>query len=160
VLALFRAIRTDEPTGIHRIALNADGSLIGRKALGIKRGSAVKLWGEEHVHRRLCAGEGIETVIAAAHFSHKGESLKPAWALIDAENLKAMPILPGIEDMVVLADHDEQKIVNGAMRWPGQEAARAVFNRYAEANVAVEILIANEVGDDFNDVLSKKGAVA
>jgi phage/plasmid primase-like uncharacterized protein len=145
ILALYRDIISDEPTGVHRIALDSDGKLIDRMGLGRKRKSAVKLWGEAEMTTGLVVGEGVETVLAAAtRVRHRGTLLQPAWSLVDAGNLERLPIIPGIEHLTVLADADESQ--------RGQDAARTCARRWAQAGRQVAVLIPNQIGDDFNDI--------
>jgi phage/plasmid primase-like uncharacterized protein len=116
LLALFRNVITNEPTGIHRIALTIDGRKIERMGLGIKAGSAIKLWPDSEITGGLVIGEGLETVLSAAlRVEHNGALLQPAWALIDAGNLEQLPIINGIGHLTILADHDQNN--------RGQEAA-------------------------------------
>jgi hypothetical protein len=162
MLALYRDVITDSPTGVHRFGLNPDASLIGRMAMGRKRGSAVKLWPDEAVTTALVVGEGIETVLAAAmHVTHRGTSLQPAWSAIDAPGLKAFPPpLAGIEHLTVLADHDSPKRrEDGTIWYPGQEAAHALAKRWAKGGVAAEVLTPTAMNSDFNDLVMQVGAV-
>jgi phage/plasmid primase-like uncharacterized protein len=164
VLALFRDILTNEPTGIHRIAVTADGKphhivgpkgeLIQRMALGRKQGTAVKLWGDDRVTTGLSVGEGIETTLAAAtQIIHRGTLLQPAWSLIDATNLKAFPPLPGIEYLTIFSDNDEAKRRPDGTLWcPGPDAAKACAKRWAAAGVDAEVLTPDRRGSDFNDL--------
>ena len=64
MIGLYRHILTNEPRAIHRTALTANGTKIDRKALGPKRGCAIKLTPDEHVETGLTIGEGIETALA------------------------------------------------------------------------------------------------
>ena len=149
IIALYRDLISNEPTGVHRIALRPDGKLIRRMGLGGKQGSAVKLWQDVDVGAGLAIGEGVESVLAAAmHVEYRGTLLRPAWSLIDAGNLQAFPILPGIEHLTVLADADE----NGR----GQDAARSCAKRWAEAGRTAEVLIPDELGQDFNDIARQR----
>jgi phage/plasmid primase-like uncharacterized protein len=145
VLALYRDIVTNEPTGVHRIALDANGKLIGRMGLGRKQGSAIKFWDDSQVTSGLVIGEGVETTIAAAmHVQLRGTALRPAWSLVDAGNLERFPILGRVEHLTVLADADANK--------RGQHAARTCAKRWAEAGRQAEVLIPDQLGEDFNDV--------
>jgi hypothetical protein len=166
IIALFRDVVTNEPRGVHRIAvredgqpdpIEVDGRLIHRKALGIKQGSAIKLWADETVHAGLIIGEGLENTLAAAlHVKHAGATLQPAWSLIDAGNMRAFPVLAGIEHLTILADHDRVKISpQGKPYLPGQDAARACARRYAASGVDAEVLVPTLVGADFNDLIKQ-----
>ena len=64
-------------------------------------GGVVRLWPDEAVTYGLCVAEGIETALTAA----RGFGL--AWACLDAGNLAGLPVLPGVEALTIVADHDE-----------------------------------------------------
>ena len=143
MLALLRDALTDEPTGIHRIALTPDvlaGGKVQRRLLGQQGRGVVKLWpaGSE-----LVVGEGIETVLAAA----TKLSQRPAWAAISAPALAKFPVLPGVERLVILVDHDD----------PGKNAAAKCTERWRCAGRHVRRLMPRAPGTDFNDVI--KGTV-
>lgn len=116
LIALFRDVVTDEPAGIHRIALTADAQKIDRRMLGPWLAPrAIKLW---PAVRTLAIGEGIETTLAAAtRYWMKDAPFYPAWAMGSKDALEKLPPLVGIEQLVVLSDND----VNGQ----GPAAARA-----------------------------------
>jgi phage/plasmid primase-like uncharacterized protein len=159
VLALLRDVVTDDPTGVHRVALTDSGKLIGRMALGRKKGAAVKLWGDAEVTTGLVVGEGLETVLAAAtQITHCGTLLRPAWAMVDAENLEKLPVLASVEFLTLLADHDRAKMFGGKLVQRGQTAARSCAKRWAAAGKDCEVLIPDELGDDFNDLAKERGA--
>jgi putative DNA primase/helicase len=65
-----------------------------------KSGGVVRLWSNESVTYGLAIAEGIETALTAAH------AFRPAWATLDAGNLKNFPVLPGIESLTVAVDQD------------------------------------------------------
>jgi hypothetical protein len=101
LIALFRDVATDAPAGIHRIALTAEAQKIDRMMLGRwPTPRAVKLWPAK---RSLVVGEGIETVLAAA----TRIKLRPAWALCSAGGVERLPIIDGVERLVILVDRDE-----------------------------------------------------
>jgi CHC2 zinc finger/Toprim domain len=142
LLALMRDVATDEPTGIHRIALTRDAQKIERMSLG--RVGVVKLWPAVNGH--LVVGEGIETVLAAAtRMSHQGAPLQPAWSAVSSGRLGAFPILPGIERLIVLVDND----LNGV----GQRDAGHCTERWRRAGRTVERLMPKRAGADFNDLI-------
>jgi phage/plasmid primase-like uncharacterized protein len=147
LLALLRNALTDKPTGIHRIALTSEGRKIDRKALGIKKGAAIKLWPE--IIHGLVVGEGLETVLGAAlTVEHNGALLQPAWALIDASNLEDFPIIDTIGNLTILSDHDQSN--------RGQQASMACATRWSEGGVDVEVLTPNTCGEDFNDIAKRR----
>jgi DNA polymerase len=143
LLALLRDAITDKPTGIHRIALTPDvfaGGKVERRLLGRQGRGTVKLWpaGSE-----LVIGEGIETVLAAA----TRLSQQPAWSAISAPALEKFPVLPGVQRLVILVDHDDA----------GKNAAAKCTERWRCAGRHVHCLMPRIPGTDFNDVI--KGTV-
>ena len=141
LLALMRDIASDESTGIHRIALTANGTKIDRRMLG--RGGAVKLW---PASAQLIVGEGIETVLAAAtRISHRGAPLRPAWSAVSSGALSKLPVVAGVERLLILVDHD----LNGQ----GQAAAARCAERWSHAGRSVTQLKPKQPGRDFNDLI-------
>jgi hypothetical protein len=144
LIALLRNVVTDEAIGIHRIALTPDAERIERRMLG--GAGAVKLW---PAGRQLIVGEGIETVLAAAtRISHRGAPLRPAWSAVSGGSLGKLPIIPGVERLLILVDHD----VNGE----GQRAAAHCAERWSRAGRLVTQLKPKRPGDDFNDVVIRQ----
>src|SRR5262249_48829955 len=75
------------------------------KSLGPMAGCVMRLWPDEAIEQRLVIGEGVETVLSAAtRILHQDRLLQPAWAASVSNNLKRLPILPGIEALTVLVD--------------------------------------------------------
>jgi DNA polymerase I-like protein with 3'-5' exonuclease and polymerase domains len=141
LLALRRDIVSDEPLSIHRIALTPDGNKIERRMLG--RGGVVKLW---PVGPQLVIGEGIETTLAAAtRVSRWGGPLRPAWSAVASGVLSSLPVIPGVERLIMLVDHD----LNGA----GQMAAMRCTERWTRAGRSVVRLMPRRPGADFNDLI-------
>ncbi|WP_310460683.1 toprim domain-containing protein [Sphaerotilus sp.] len=145
LVALVTDIVTGEPIGLHRTWICADGTkpvnLPGPARLTLgghrKQGGCIRLWPDEAVTTGLGIGEGIESCLSLAH------GFAPVWSLIDAGNLKALPVLPGIEALVIAADHDPAGIA----------AAQECATRWAAAGCRVSLLMAPAVGADLNDVL-------
>jgi hypothetical protein len=135
---------TREPTAIHRTAITAQGRKIGRKVLGPSGGCVVRLWSDEAVTTSLILGEGIETtLVAATRLDHRGTLLIPAWAACSAGAMAKFPVLPGIEVLTLLVDHDK----SGA----GQRAALEASGRWTMAGREVHRLMPPIEGEDFND---------
>ena len=123
LIAMMRDIATDAPTGIHRIGLAPDASKIERRMLG--RGGAVKLW---PAGKQLVVGEGIETVLAAAtRIPYRGAPLQPAWSAVSSGALGKFPVVPGVERLIMLVDHDH----NGIGQADASALRRAVDQRRA-----------------------------
>jgi putative DNA primase/helicase len=133
---------TDEPTGIHRTALTADGHKIGRKVLGLKTDGVIKLAGG--ISTELTIGEGIETTLSATLLG-----FGPAWSVIDAGGIASFPVLPGIERLIIAVDNDP----GGA----GQKAAAECKARWLAAGRHVRTVMSPLPGEDLNDVLRRHG---
>jgi hypothetical protein len=145
ILARFTDALTGASRGLHRRVI-APGMVPKTMTLGPMAGAAVRLWPDDEVTEGLVVGEGIETVLAAAtRIEHRGTLLRPAWACATAGNLEALPVLAGIEALMILADADE----NGR----GQEAARRCAERWSAAGREVTILTPRQLGLDFNDIV-------
>jgi hypothetical protein len=150
LVALVTDAVAGDPLNLHRTWLKEDGSgkaEIDRPRLLLKNhrklGGVVRLWPDEEVTYGLCVAEGIETALSAA----RGFGL--AWATIDAGNMEKLPVLPGIEALSIIADHDHPNPKTGQRR--GLAAARECARRWAEAGCEVRIWRAPKSGDDFND---------
>lgn len=134
MVALMRDPATGEPIGIHRTALTPDARKIDRKMLG--RAGAIMLSRSDDVSHGLGIAEGIETALSVL-----AAGWAPVWALGSAGGIASFPVLTGIEALTVFADADEA----------GQNAARAVAERYADAGR--EAFIQTPPEGDFNDRL-------
>jgi putative DNA primase/helicase len=150
IVALVRDIRSNEPIGIHRTALDSLGhkrEIDGkdRMARGQIGGGAVKLTPDEEVTLGLGIGEGIETSLSLKLMSDWGDS--PIWACLSAGALAAFPVLGGIETLVVAVDHDEA----------GSNAARQAIARWHEAGRETLAITPKRFGADLNDIVRPKG---
>jgi DNA polymerase len=146
LIALMRDPVTDAPIGVHRIGLaQEDGIVIKLDRMALGRMGVVKLW-PMNGDGQLVIGEGIETVLAAAtRISYRGAPLTPAWSAVAKGGLGRLPVLPRIERLVLLVDHDE----NGE----GQRAAEQCRRIWKSANRITVPLIPKQRGWDFNDVV-------
>jgi putative DNA primase/helicase len=144
MVALLRDIITDAPRAIQCTALSGDGGKIGRMTLGPKAGAAVKLNADVEVADRLTIGEGLETTLAGMMLGYA-----PAWALGDAGELAAFPVLIGVESITILVDHD--------LSGTGQQAALRCSARWTSAGREVFRLVPRQPGADVNDLLKCKG---
>jgi hypothetical protein len=146
LLALFRDVETDAPAGIHRVALTPDAERIERRMLGRwPTARAIKLWPSE---RSLVIGEGIETTLAAAtRRQHRGKPLRPAWAIGSSEGIARFPVIAGVEQLLIVVDHDS----NGV----GPDNARECARHWTAAGRQPVLLIPNEQNTDFNDLVMR-----
>jgi DNA polymerase len=147
LIALMRDPLTDVLVGIQRIALeqrNGRIEKIGRRMIG--RAGVVKLWSAAST---LVLGEGLETVLAAAtRIPYQGHPLIPAWAALSAKQLAALPIIPGVDRLVLLIDND--------LNQEGQNAAARVAACWRAAKRTVVPLMPETPDTDFNDVVIKE----
>jgi putative DNA primase/helicase len=122
VVALMTDATTNEPCGVHRTFLNADGTKRERKMLG-KQGM-IRLSNEE-VTLGLGLVEGIEKGVAALL-----HPWSPIWCLTSAGGIERFPVLSGIESLTIWSDGDES----------GMKGARACFQRWTGAGLEARIL--------------------
>ncbi|CAJ4043179.1 virulence-associated protein E [Burkholderia pseudomallei] len=123
LVALVTHAVTGEHMTLHRTWVKPDGTkadvypprllLAGHP----KQGGVIRLWPDEAVTSGLGIAEGIETALSLAH------GYAPVWSCLDAGNLAALPVLPGIENLVIGTDNDEA----------GRASAHACASRWAEA---------------------------
>jgi putative DNA primase/helicase len=141
MVALFRTISGDEPAAIQRTALRPDGSKIGRKMLGPVIGAAIKVTADEDVLLRLGVAEGLESAMSAIVLGQG-----PAWALGSAGALRNLPVLPGIETLAIIAEHDRAN----------EDARDVCGSRWQDAGCQVLIVEPkNRKLKDLNDVLRR-----
>lgn len=108
-----------------------------RRYLGPKKGAVVRLWPDECVSTGLGVTEGIETGLTLGHV------FQPVWAALDAGNLAALPVLSGIESLLIGADHDDA----------GKDAARTCAALWAALGREVRIAMPPTPKTDLNDLL-------
>ncbi len=140
LVALLTDAATREPRSLHRTWIRPDGTkatdpprllLKGH----VKAGTVCRLWPDEAVTLGLLVAEGVETALTATW------DYAPAWACIDAGNLAGLPVLAGIESLVIAADHDPA----------GIGAATTCADRWARAGVDVIAVAPRAARADWND---------
>ena len=142
MIAAMRDIRTDEIVAVQRTRLDLverEGALVGvkrdRRMLGAASGAAIKLDADDTVLGGLHVSEGLETAMTARQLG-----LRPTWALGSAGAIAAFPVLPGIECLTILAEHDDANA----------KATHACAERWHAAGR--EVLINQPIGGkDLND---------
>jgi hypothetical protein len=143
MVALLRDVRSDEPCGIHRTALLADGSdrdrERGRAMLGRFAGAVIKLCPDDEVTLGLGLVEGIETGLRLI-----GIGWRPIWAAGSAANIAKFPTFAGIDELTIFADRDGNEV--------GQRAARECARRWSEAGRPVAVRAPSRIGADWGDV--------
>jgi hypothetical protein len=140
LLIAYRSLVTDEITGISRILIDEPERWpkTQRKMLGVVRLAAAKL---APVTNSLAIAEGVETALAANMLGYG-----PAWALGSAGAVKSLPVLPGIERLILLIENNDAS----------REATDRCGKRWVRAGRKV-IHVVPEYGDDLNDELMHKG---
>jgi phage/plasmid primase-like uncharacterized protein len=142
IIARFTDAITAKPGGIWHRPITGEKP----KALGPMKGHVIRLWPDEAVTTGLVIGEGVETCMSAAtRIIHYGTMLQPAWACTCRRNIADFPILPGIEHLTILADNDA--------KGDGQVDARKCAQRWAASGAEVTVLVPDELGADFNDIV-------
>jgi hypothetical protein len=138
---------TGNPTGaISRTYIGRDGRKIGKaKTLGKPKG-VIRISRDEDVLGGLHIAEGLETALSG--MANVRRPMRPMWAMGDTGAMKKFPVLPGIEVLTILVDHDE----NGE----GQRAAQTCACRWLEAGREVTRLTPEQPGD-FNDLVRQEG---
>lgn len=142
LVALVTDVMTGAPLTLHRTWVQANGEkapieparmlLRGHR----KQGGVVRLWPDEYVTSSLGVAEGIESALSVAR------TFQPVWSAIDAGNLGALPVLRGVDTLLIAADHDHAGLV----------AAKSCRDRWRGAGVDVRIAVPPIRGSDFNDV--------
>jgi putative DNA primase/helicase len=145
MIGLFRAIVNNQPRAIHRTALTLDGDKLGRKVLGPKSGTAIKLTADEDVTTGIAIGEGIESTLAGMLLG-----FVPAWALGDVSGIASFPVLPGLETLTIFVDHD----VSGT----GQRRAIECSRRWTTAGRQVFRVVPIKEGADLADIIVGRAA--
>ena len=141
LVGLITDVLTRQFLSLHRTWIQADGRKADvdppRLLLGQHRkaGGCIRLWPDEAVTTGLAVAEGIETALSLAH------GYVPTWSLVDAGNLAALPVLGGVEVLVIGADNDVA----------GRAAAELCARRWADAGV--EVLVTRQPANDLNDTL-------
>jgi hypothetical protein len=110
------------------------------------RAGVVKLW-SLGTATQLALGEGLETTLSAMNlFARKGEDLRPAWAALSAGTLAQLPLLPGVEQLILFVDHDNA----------GESAAMACTARWQHGNRVIQQRKPEQPGTDFNDLIFQR----
>jgi putative DNA primase/helicase len=116
VIGLMTDPATNEPTGVHRTILNADGTKREKKMLG--RQGVIRLSRDEDVLEGLGISEGIETGLRILL-----NGWSPIWCATSAGGTARLPTLSGVESLTIFTDDDET----------GMKAARECAERWTAA---------------------------
>ncbi|BBZ93119.1 hypothetical protein BRDID11004_59820 [Bradyrhizobium diazoefficiens] len=153
VIVAMRSVHSHAVTGIQRIFLDRHGHKIGKgMMLGTCSGAAMKLQPLD-ARRLLHIGEGLETMLACIAMDHS-----PCWALGSTSLIQTFPIIGGVDQLLIWADHDPLKKIGGQMVRAGNKAAGICMQRWVSANKQVEIYKARVEGKDAADVWRERCA--
>jgi hypothetical protein len=135
MVAVVTDFATGVPMSLHFTAIALDG---GSKAPiekpkrllahHRKRGGVIRLVQDGEVTTELGIGEGIETSLAVAKALGP---LRPVWSAIDAGNMAALPVVAGVERLIIYSDTDPSGT--------GQAAAHTLAARWHQAGREVFI---------------------
>jgi hypothetical protein len=145
MVALVRDVGSGAPIGIVRTYLNPDGSALldadGRKiklALGRTKRGAIMFdrFSSITTAGSLTIGEGIESTLSAFFgLPLRGAltQLRPCWALLSAVGVAKLPVLPAVNRLIILSEHDTVgaragKEAEGRWKKAGREALFYLFN--------------------------------
>lgn len=140
------------PQTIHRTYLTPDGHKANveeaRRLMPgtVEPGSAVRLFAP--IGGILAVAEGIETALAVTKIT-----ALPCWATINTANMQAFVPPDDVEELYIFADNDE--------KFAGQAAAYALAKKLASktpSKIKVEVILPENVGMDWNDVLKARYA--
>jgi putative DNA primase/helicase len=137
MVALFRDIKTNEPSAVHRTFLDSDGRKLDRGMLGRVKQAAIKIDADENVTAGLTIGEGFETCLAA-----RLAGFRPVWAAGSAGSIATFPVRPGVEALTILGEVGD----GGA----NQRATRTCADRWIKAGHEA-LVVTPLFGDDLND---------
>ena len=93
---------------------------------------------------RLCVAEGIETALAA----HELFAL-PVWACLSANGMKSLVLPDGLQELLIVADHDSPSPV-------GYEAAHSLAVRAIKQGIKVRLWQPEEENADALDELNRR----
>ncbi len=123
---------TGDAIGYHETILDRDGNKTGRLMHGRASGGVVRLY-DEPGSNEISIAEGIETALATG--------ARPIWACLSSGIMQGLPVLPGVEQLTVFADHDPA----------GVKAANEVGERWHAAGRRVTLTMPGLLGMDFAD---------
>jgi Toprim domain-containing protein len=143
LLVAYRSLDTNVVIGISRILLDEPERWpkTQRKMLGVVRRAAIKL---TPIANMLAVAEGFESAVAANMLGYG-----PAWALGSAGAVKNLPVLSGVERLILIAEND----ASGASR----KATDCCSSRWLRAGRKVSRVWPNQGCSDLNDELISRG---
>lgn len=151
MVCLVRDVLSGEACGLRITVLGPTGEKLFRLVIGRLRQGAVMIDDAAEVSTSLAIAEGVETSL---RLRQAGEA--PIWAMCNAGNMAAMPLLPEVEAIRIYADADA---ADERGRRAGEDAARECALRWQADSRDAFIFLPPETGTDWDDVLKEGGAV-
>jgi len=151
VVVAMRHVQTNALLAVQRIFIVRKGSYVVKDGtpmmLGTAGGCAMKLgaakgYVQPGVDLHIC--EGLESGLSIMALSWS-----PVWAMGSTSLIRSLPVLPGVERLMIWTDHDAVDPKTG--KRPGEAAATACGERWMAAGREVMLQIAKAEGDDPND---------
>ncbi|MEW6438018.1 MAG: toprim domain-containing protein [Pseudomonadota bacterium] len=139
-----RDAATDDGSAVQILRMPWKGKGPSRKIRGVLKGAAIKLTphAEAMAARSLTVGEGFESCLAALMLGFEN-----VWCLINADGIANLPVIDGIDSLVILGEHDEAN----------RKAREQCFLRWYQAGRSVKIEMPTKPGaKDFNDELIER----
>lgn len=159
VVVLMCEVGTGRPCAIQRLRLDGPRK-VDAKMLGPANHAAMMLtdwnstfWDCLSYCPRLFVCEGAETGIALMNAGYG-----PVWALGSAGTIERLPVLFGVGELIICADHDHEKTLSDGRRVrPGIDAALACRDRWnSSSHQRAEIWLPAIEGQDFADWMRAK----
>jgi hypothetical protein len=148
VVVAMRSYSSNAVLAIQRIFLTRDARKDGTPMmLGSPLGAAMQLQLLQNGNLHIC--EGLETGLAILAQDHG-----PVWALGSTSLIKSFPVLDGVDDLTIWADHDPVDPRTG--KRPGEAAALACELRWQAAGRNVDTMVPRIEGRDQADVWSAR----
>jgi len=142
LIGLVTDARTGHPISLHRTWVAADGSKAPLERPRLlapghrKAGGVIRLF-PHHPGAPLGIAEGVETALSLAHAD------VACWSCIDAGNLAALPVLPGVPELWIGVDADPA----------GEAAAAECAARWRAAGRRVLLVRPDPGFNDLNDLV-------
>ncbi|UOO81602.1 toprim domain-containing protein [Uruburuella testudinis] len=110
---------------------------------GALTGAAVQLY-QMNEQGRLCVAEGIESALAARELF-----CLPVWACLSAGGMKALTLPDGLQELLIVADHDTPRPI-------GYEAAHSLAVRAIKQGIKVKLWQPQDTGDALDELNKRK----
>jgi hypothetical protein len=148
MVCAMRDVLTDELRAVHTTPFDEDWNVIldtdgkkARRTIGLMKGAAIKFSSHAEVIEAgaLVVAEGVETALSALQMG-----FAPVWALGGTSNIYSLPVIHGIDELVLLGERDD-----GA----SERACRVCLRRWQMAGVSASIRLPKKGFGDLNDQL-------